>query len=236
MGDLEHILIKGLHIDDGYIDWQLKRVKYVIGLFGLDFFKGKKVLELGSYQGGITQMFYNLGCDITGVEGSEKNINLSRQLYPHLKFIQLDCEKDLTTNLGDDVYDIIIHWGILSHLEHAKESIIYALRHADHIFLESTVVDDCHSSIYFEKENTNWPDQALDGIGSRMTTSYIEDIIRAEEGVRFTRHDNPKLNSRNQPIYSWSEHDSHDTFRRFWTIRTKRSTLLKYFWLAKGKK
>ena len=213
--------IVGLYYDGGYIDWQIKRVTYLIELFGLEFFKGKNVLELGSYEGGITQLFHNLGCNIIGIEGSNRNINISRQRYPHITFIQLDCDKNIFEHIENTKFDIIIHWGLLYHLKFPKESILNCLKHTKYIFLESIIVDKTEPEIYFkEEDNVNLPDQSLNGLGARPTASYVEKILN-EEDVEYERHDNEKLNSKYQPDYNWIETNTGEEYRRFWIIKKK---------------
>ena len=50
----------GLIFDNGYYDWQVNRIKFILNKFGNNFFDGKKVLELGCFKGGISLLIYNL--------------------------------------------------------------------------------------------------------------------------------------------------------------------------------
>jgi hypothetical protein len=214
MLDLDSQLTLGLFIDPGYIDWQLNRLRFVVRLFGRDFFKGKKILEMGSYQGGITQMFHNLGANITGVEGSDTNLSLAQSRYPHLNFVHGDCEK--IDWEFEDHYDIIIHWGLLYHLKYPERSVKVCLRHTDRMFLESLVVDRSSPELFFVKEdNITLPDQALNGEGARPSPSYVEEILH---GHRYMRFDTPELNSRYQPFYDHPVGDTGEDHRRFWIV------------------
>lgn len=211
-------ITKGLHFDEGYINWQLNRVLFLINLMGRDFFQGKKMLELGSYQGGITQMFHNLGANITGVEGSKKNLGFAKNKYPHLTFIEGDC--DDTTWRYDEKYDIIIHWGLLYHLKTPKESILNCIAHCDILCLETLVVDsNLQTCELVDEDNINLSDQALNGKGSRFSASYIEQIL-TDAGTRWTRYDNESLDSKYHPPYSAIEKNTGATYRRFWVVHT----------------
>lgn len=213
-------ITKGLHFDEGYINWQLNRVLFLINLMGRDFFQGKKILELGSYQGGVTQMFHNLGATIIGVEGSKKNLEFARTKYPHLTFIEGDC--DDTTWRYDEKYDIIIHWGLLYHLKTPKESILNCIAHCDILCLETLVIDKTVQEVNFVNEdNVHKPDQALNGTGSRPTASYIEQIL-TDAGTMWTRYDNTELNSKYQPCYSAADKNTGGTYRRFWVVHTRK--------------
>lgn len=214
MSELDKQLTKNLIIDPGYIDWQLNRIKFIIKLFPNNFFQGKKILELGSYQGGITQMFFNLGANITGVEGSQTNLNIAQNRYPHINFIQGDCEK-IDWDF-DNYYDIIIHWGLLYHLKYPERSIKTCLRHTNILFLETLVIDYDTPKLYFVKEdNITLPDQALHGEGARPTPSYVEEILY---GHKYMRFDTPELNSKYQPFYDLPISNSGNIFRKFWIV------------------
>lgn len=214
MSELDTQLTKGLFIDSGYIDWQLNRLRFVVRLFGQKFFEGKKILELGSYQGGITQMFYNLGANITGVEGSETNLTIAQSRYPHINFVKGDCEKIEWE--FEEQYDIIIHWGLLYHLKYPERSVKTCLRHTNRLFLESLVVDHSTPKLSFVKEdNITLPDQALNGEGARPSPSYVEEILY---GYRYMRFDSPELNSRYQPFYDYPIGDTGDDHRKFWIV------------------
>jgi hypothetical protein len=57
---------KGVIRDEGYFEWQKMRIETLLKEEKDDnFFKGKKVLELGCYKGGVSQMVHNLGGLIT---------------------------------------------------------------------------------------------------------------------------------------------------------------------------
>ena len=210
-------LLKDLNIDSGYIEWQINRLNFVINMYGENFFHNKKILELGSYQGGVTQMFNNLGAKITGVEASTSNINFARDKYPHLTFIQEDC--DTAEWKFDDHYDIIIHWGLLYHLDKIKDSIVSCLKHTSLLLLETIVLDKTNSEKMSAVEDTTLPDQSIHGLGSRPTVKYVEDILD-ENKVVYKRHDNSSLNSKYQPHYDEPIGNTGKQYRKFWTIES----------------
>lgn len=210
-------LCRGLYIDPGYIDWQLKRMQFIVSLYGKEFFRGKNILELGSFEGGITQMFYNLGANIIGFEGSDRNLQICNQRYPHITFHKKDCENLVL----DTKYDIIIHWGLLYHLSHDKipESIVHCLDHTSYLFLETLILDSSgDKALIMQEDNVNLPDQALHGYGCRMTQKYVENILDSVPYFSYERFDTPFLNSRYQPHYDWRVKDTNEIFRRFWII------------------
>ena len=160
-------------------------------------------------------MFYNLGANITGTEGSDKNLETCRTHYPHLNFIKYDWES--TDWIFEDNYDIIIHWGVLYHLKNPRGSLLMCLQHTNLMFLETLILDRSGSYIEDIKEDVNLPDQSVHGLGSRFTSTYVENIIQ-EAGFTAKRLDWSTLNSQNQPFYNFPEGDTNKIYRRFWIV------------------
>jgi hypothetical protein len=94
---------------------QNNRIKFMLDKYGSDFFKDKKILELGSHNGYIGNFFQKeLGADVTCVEGRFENVMLMYFDYPNLKIVQKNMDsKDW--DLGK--FDIIINFGLYYHLE-----------------------------------------------------------------------------------------------------------------------
>jgi hypothetical protein len=217
---LENELRNGVYINESYIEWQLARMKFIVYIYGKDFFKGKKILELGCFQGGLTKMFYNLGANITGVEGSKSNFEELVKKYPYINFKNEDCE--ITDEWKfDEHYDIIIHWGLLYHLKNMENSITECMKHTDLMFLESIVINTSFKEKFLVRENVVGIDQAIHGMGSRASIGHIEKIL---DNYYYVRYDNSFLNSPFQPHYdipiqNISLRDSREFTRKFWTVR-----------------
>jgi 2-polyprenyl-3-methyl-5-hydroxy-6-metoxy-1,4-benzoquinol methylase len=67
--------------------------------YGVDFFKGKKVLELGCGHGDIGAFFADLGADVLCLGGRIQNINfakLKHRKVANLKFVQFNLENDFS--------------------------------------------------------------------------------------------------------------------------------------------
>ena len=106
--------------DGNYIEWRRTRIEKVESLFGKDFFKGKKMLELGCAMGHTGRHFEELGATVTFAEGRPEIVETIDKINPDSKIIQLDQEHEW--DLGER-FDIIIHWGVLYHLDHWKEDL-----------------------------------------------------------------------------------------------------------------
>ena len=205
---------QGLYIDNGYIDWQTKRIRYILKLYGADFFKNKKVLELGSYQGGVTKILHNLGANVTGVEGLEENITFCRSKYPNITFIKCDLDTDEFLEKCENHYDIVIHWGLLYHLKDQEQSIRNCSKITNTLFLETLVTNSTDKDCYTVAEKNVWgTDQSINNLGTRSSITYIEHLL-SKYGFGFIRHDTTELDSQNQPLYS--DH-TKEISRGFWT-------------------
>ena len=97
-------------------DKKSKNVKKeeICEIFGADFFKDKTILELGCGMGQIGDHFKHLGATVTFAEGRECFANEMRKLFPTNEIHVLDQENEWTF---DKKYDIIIHLGVLYHLD-----------------------------------------------------------------------------------------------------------------------
>lgn len=209
-------MLKNIVVDNGYVDWQSKRLTFVLNIMGDAFFKNKNVLELGCYQGGISKMLTNLGANVTAVEGFSKNINKCRKNYPEINFIQFDLDQDNDDWNFDEHYDVIIHWGLLYHLRYPEKSINKCIKHCDYLFLESLVVDN-EEKIFstVPEKNIYGTDQSIHELGTRLSESMIESYL---ENTKFTRYDNSSLNSRYQPEYDFVTKNTNNIYRRFWIV------------------
>lgn len=214
--------IQGLEIDGGYLEWQLTRMAYIINLFGLEYFKGKKILELGCYKGGISKLLHNLLSgtgSLTSVEGLIENYNYCKKTYPNQHFIHADLDySDPNKWDFEGHYDIIVHWGLLYHLRYPIESIQSCLKHCDTLFLETTLLDCEVPFQTVPEKNIYGTDQSIHGLGSRPNLAFIENSFKHLE---FKRYDDSKLNAENQPKYDTQQTNSGKEYRKFWIINTK---------------
>lgn len=212
----------GLEYDSGYYDWQIKRIEFILKTLGTDFFNGKKILELACFKGGVSKIIHNLIKDtcgeLTSVEGHLDNYNHCKKLYPEINFIHYDLDSpDVNEWIFYSHYDIIIHWGLLYHLQYPETSINKCLHHCDKLLLETLIVDSNTNCIHIPEKNTWGTDQSIHEVGSRFNTTFVENMFNH---LKFKRYDNSELNSKNQPVYDWIPSNNGEIYRRFWVIET----------------
>lgn len=186
---------------------------------GEDQIKGKTILELGCGYGDIGMHFSKLGAEVTLAEGRQEHVDLLKQRYPNVNVLRIDQDQDWDI---DEVFDIVIHMGVLYHLYNWQDEIKRMLPKGKIIFLETEVAN--RSSDSFEmivNEDKERYDQSLHGPSKRASAAYIEKILK-ECGVEFQRYDDPALNSAGHK-YDWVVNDNGPEWtaaanRRFWKI------------------
>jgi hypothetical protein len=200
-----------------YPNWQNNRVNYIINKFGKDFFKGKKLLELGSFNGYIGNEFSTIGCDVTSVDGRKDNVDYIKRTYPHLNAVQFDLDTD-EWPFGE--WDIIIDFGLLYHLKtFHKEHLVNCISNSQTLFLES-VIFDCNDSTIFFVDEGPYLDQSLAGVGGTPSTKFVEDIL-LEMNCKYELIKDKSLDGETHH-YAWEENNCNvldRCARRMWCIQ-----------------
>jgi SAM-dependent methyltransferase len=215
-----------------YVEWRRRRVAAILQHYGPSFFPGKRVLEVGAGTGKIGVVFARLGAQVTAAEGRPENVRIMKRKHPELTPMVVDFEKEWPWT---EPFDVIIHFGLLYHLERVEESLRTACQNCQHLILETAVSDS--TDPYFIshlKENALHYDQALHGVGSRPSPAYVERILadcgmsfqRVEDGSIDTVHLRPNFPDH---IYTWpvgTSGLSPEGWRKFWFAerREKAST------------
>ncbi len=81
-----------------------------------------RILDLGCGNGSLSNSIVPEGCELVGVEESRSGVNLARENYPHLNFIQGSIYNLPSDKLGDK-FDIVISVGVIEHLLYPKELV-----------------------------------------------------------------------------------------------------------------
>lgn len=112
---------------------QKSEANYLIDKSGIDF-ASKRLLDVGSGDGKVSDLMSNMGAEVTGIDISESMINFSTKKYPSCHFVQGDAQ-DLSKHQNS--YHIVtsfncLHW--VSEIEKALYGIKAKLE-KDGIFL-----------------------------------------------------------------------------------------------------
>lgn len=227
----KHIVYSGLVNRTGlfhpsYEGWRVKRFNKMLEIYGFDFFKGKKILELGAGHGDIGAFFADLGAEVLCLDGRIQNINFARLKHrklTNIKFVEFNLENDFS-RFGR--FDLIIDFGLIYHLRNVEEHLKCCFATADDIIMETVVCDssDPHA-IFFCEEKREVDEEAVEGTGSRPSPFYIERIA-TENNFDFTRYFTPDLNFGEQFQYDWEHRNDNrlgENFhlRRFWRLKKR---------------
>lgn len=206
------------------------RITKILAIYGLDFFPGKKVLELGAGLGDVGAVFAELGAEVLCLEGRVENVNfgtLKHRALKNITFKQFNLEEDFR-EFGR--FDLIIHMGLLYHLRNVEDSLKCCFSMADELILETRVCDSTDpQAIFLVNERQELTHLALEGVGSRPSPFYIERIAE-ENGFEVIRHFTKDLNCA-RPLqdppefnYTWEHKNDNDLgtftgYRRFWRFK-----------------
>lgn len=201
-------------------EWQKNRIKFILSKYPKEFFKNKKILELGAFNGYIGAYFQSLGAQVHCIEGRLDNVLNIKTNYPQ---VTVECFNLDTPDWNWGHYDIIINFGLYYHLENYHEQhLINCINNCDVMFFESVIYDSNQPIIYFREESGH--DQSLGLTGGTPSTLYIEDILESQQ-TEHTKYSDNALNG-NGHLYDWP--DTGDNIynpiaRRLWIIKPKKN-------------
>ena len=196
-----------------YDNWINSRMNGIKKYIQKDYFKSKTLLELGCGHGHIGNEFYKLGSIVSSSDARKEHINVVSNIYPHIETLLIDCD-------NDDIlkkYDIILHWGLLYHLNEIEIHLKKVSKRCDLLLLESEVCDSDDDTFYIKGNEYNNYDQAFNSIGIRPSQTYVEKILK-NNGFQYSLIKDPILNS-NFHIYNWDIQNTNtyqNGLRRFW--------------------
>jgi hypothetical protein len=204
--------------DGHYVDWREKRFNKIVSIFGTEFFKDKTMLELGAGFGENGKMFEEIGVKVTYADARQEHLDVILERDGAAKTILLDQDKFWNLNRK---FDIVLHWGVLYHLDNWKQDLTCALSHSNLIFLESEVCRSNNPNLEIKKYEQGY-DQAANNIGCRPSAVMLENYV-SSLGCSIDRYDDASLNSSFHK-YNWivpnpSPDDHIKGYRRFWVVK-----------------
>jgi len=203
-----------------YHGWRITRINKIIQIFGEEYFDNKTLLELGCGFGDIGLYFEGLGSDVLFADGRGQHLAKIKERHRD-KTINIVCiDQDRRWNLKRR-FDVILHMGVLYHLQHWRRDLKCALDHSDLIILESEVANSSNPRFSLKRSEFGY-DQALHKVACRVSASNIEKEL-TNLGASFERYDDEDLNS-GLHIYDWKVNRKLPIweparFRRFWIVK-----------------
>lgn len=201
-----------------YIDWTRSRMEGVRKYIPQSFWTGKTLLEVGAGHAHNGNEFSKLGAEVTACDARTEHLEVVNSLYPHINTFVLDADKDKITRH----YDVILHWGLLYHVQNIKEHLTDVCHNCDFLLLETEVADSDDPNFVLKTLEEGY-DQAFNSIGSRPSEKYVEEILRTN-GFVFQMITDPIINS-GFHHYNWTIKNTNNWekgMRRFWICARKR--------------
>ena len=198
-----------------YVAWQDRRIAAIRHHYGDSFFRGRTVLELGCGYADIGAALARLGAAVTCCDARPEHLEVVRDRWPHLQTV---CA-DLNAEWPFGHFDLVLHLGLLYHLEPSHRSLHRSCQSADHLVVETEVVDSASPETVVSTPEDGY-DQAVDGVGCRPSAARVEQVF-AIEGMTWGRTDDDRCNA-GYHVYDWPEQDSGRVERgqrRFWFVK-----------------
>jgi SAM-dependent methyltransferase len=198
-----------------YVVWRDARIAAIRAHYGDAFFRDRTLLELGCGYGDIGAAFVELGAKVTCCDVREEHLAVVRDRWPCIVTVRADLNHEWPFGR----FDIILHLGLLYHLEPSHRSLFQSCRSTDHLVVETEVCDSSSPDAIVTATEDGY-DQAVDGAGCRPSAARVERVF-AVEGLVCERVTDDRCNA-GYHIYDWADRNSGRAERgqrRFWFVR-----------------
>jgi 2-polyprenyl-3-methyl-5-hydroxy-6-metoxy-1,4-benzoquinol methylase len=138
--------------------------------------KGKNVIDVGCGVGHLAQYFVRQECNILCIDARKDNIDSLRVRYPTLTARVFNLEEESVEMLGN--FEIVFCYGLLYHLENPYSAVQKLRALCKEVLLLETIICDYPEPLLILERETSAFSQAVAGIGSRPTPSYVNFILR----------------------------------------------------------
>jgi len=197
-----------------YDDWRKSRMETIKKYMNEDFFKNKTLLELGCGFADNSILFkQEFNNKILACDAKREHLDTVNKTYPDISTFIFDCDKDkLLFNV-----DIILHWGVLYHLNPMSitSHLTDICKHCNILLLESEILDSNGYDIL--QTNEEGYDQAANNIGCSPSQLYVENILETNN-FNYKLILDPIINS-SFHVYDWeitNDKSYKNGKRRFW--------------------
>lgn len=225
-----------------YNAWFQKRLKKVVDILGEDWFVGKSILELGACHGDFGLEFIKMGSRVTFCEARIEHLeSINKKLcnqFPDINGINKDSFAKLVQldqnypYVFDYKYDLVLHFGLLIHIENWKKDLECALKTSDLMFLETTVYPNTNG---VKNSNFSYEYGPYNSMQAVFSEDEVEQVL-SNCGAKFIRFDSKDLNNSGwsshkcilNNVYDWNMYNyemyypnnkkDHVNFKRFWLV------------------
>lgn len=197
-------------------DYKQVRLNRIYSIFGLSWFKNKNILDLGCAHGDIGLDLHSLGANVTFSDVREEHLNSIKLKYPEAKTINLN--QNTKYNL-DQNYDLVLHLGLLHHLENWQQDLECITNFTNLMVLEVRVFpyELKEPFVYTNKEfNHNNPYNGITNKLGIFDEKHLQNHL-TDLGCKYLQIDTPEmslpsiLDENNHYIkhnFGWSKNDN----------------------------
>jgi hypothetical protein len=184
-----------------YNDWVNLRVNQILAILGKEWFAGKSVLDLGACYGDVGMELVRYGADVLFTDIRQDNLSVIPRKYNFDNFtpntLILDQNKPYNLNRK---FDLVLHFGVLYHIENWKQDLKCAMEHTSLMFLDTVVDPDTGAPDRWHKGYEGGDGNHLNSI-NKIQPSFTQESVEKvldELGCKYIRLTSKELNT------SWS--------------------------------
>lgn len=170
------------HFHTHYREWTMRRINKILYIYGVEWFKNKKILVLGDGIGYVGSFFAEIGSKVLSLEGRRDNVNFAKLKYRQLKNFSIqefDLENDFT-HFGK--FDLIINMGLIEVMPDSSNLLSSCIKMSNKVLIE-TLITDSNDRNY--KHEVTWRrkgvnDISLNGKCMVPTTEFVKQFFVSE--------------------------------------------------------
>lgn len=201
-------------------EWNEKRLSKILRIFGKHWFKDKRILEVACGRGFFGRELSKLGAIATFTDA--RQLFVDALVADGFDALVMDQDKDWVV---PSTFDLVIHFGVLYHLDNWKKDLEFAVKTAPIVVLESEVVDKLDDTYEKKVQEEDEYDQAFNRTATKFSDVHVESYLK-ELGVQIEKESDSTIDCCPHFVYSWSHgQEEGNGFhkntlrRRMWVIR-----------------
>lgn len=189
-----NLLYENNNIFGGWLnDWRTLRVRKLEEIFGRNWFRGKKLLEVGAGFGNLGLYFKSLGADVTMTDIRNECLERIKEKDPQAKTFSIDHDKEWSL---PDKFDIVLHFGLSYNLENWERDLSCTIKQSCKYIVFETAVNKFKDDISFLIKDYHYHHPYLGpahAVGSLPSISLIQKELD-KHNVTYERYDKAELN------------------------------------------
>ncbi len=198
-----------------------KKIRAIIKFFGVDFFKGIKILDLGCGDGTVARAFADMGALVTCVDARKPLLDAIYTSNPKIRCIRADLDQEWPFH--HDFFDLTLHLGTLNHLMYLEKHLNFVCQNTNYMVLDTQVCDSSKPNKYIlVKENKHINANAYNGVGCKPSPSFVERVLD-QLSMQYEQLEDDSCNY-GRFVYDWIGKDSNSVqfgLSRMWFVRRK---------------